>query len=135
MSIGRVIGYVIQYDADITLVGGCYQRVEVRQRTEERLDVRVLGNVVTEVRHRRRENGRDPDAVDAEPLQILEAAGDTRQVAGAVAVAVHKGAWVNLIDESTLPPGGHADCSLAPGGGRRWARSTMSSVYSKYVAA
>ena len=81
------------------------QRVEVGQRAEERVDVAVVGDVVAEVGHRRRVEGRDPDGVDAEPAQVVEPLDDAAQVADAVAVAVLEAARVDLIDDAALPPG------------------------------
>ena len=50
------------------------QRVEIGERAEERIDVGVVGDVVAEVLHRRGEEGREPDRVDAEIGDVGEPA-------------------------------------------------------------
>ena len=42
------------------------QRVEIVERAEHRIDVAIVGDVVAEILHRRLEEGRQPDRVDAE---------------------------------------------------------------------
>jgi hypothetical protein len=43
------------------------------------------------------------NGVDAEPLQVIERRG-CREIADAVAVAVHKRAQINLVNDAALPP-------------------------------
>ena len=50
------------------------QRVEIGERAEHRIDVAIVGDVVAEILHRRGEEGRDPDRVDAERGDIGAAA-------------------------------------------------------------
>ena len=64
----------------------------------------VVGDVVAEVDLRRGIEGREPDGVDAQVLQVVEPLGDAVQVADAVAVRVLKAARVNLVDDGVLPP-------------------------------
>src|SRR5262249_39049307 len=64
----------------------------------------VVGDVVAEVGHRRWEDGRDPDGIDAQPLQVVQPLGDARQVAYAVVIGVLKPARVDLVDDAALPP-------------------------------
>ena len=52
--------------------------VEVGEAAEERVDVRVVGDVVAEVGHRRAEDRRQPDRVDAQPLEVVQAVEDAR---------------------------------------------------------
>ena len=90
--------------ADVALVGLGHQAVEVRQRAVLRIDVLVVGDVVAEIDLRRGIDGREPDRVDAEFLQVVEALGDAVQVADAVAVRVLKAARIDLVDDGVLPP-------------------------------
>ena len=76
---------------------------------KSRVDVAVVGDVVAEVEHRRRVERREPDGVDAERrrcavVQVVESAGDARQVADAVAAGVGEAARVDLVHHAMLPP-------------------------------
>src|SRR5687768_12360059 len=68
------------------------------------MNIAIIRNVVAEVLHRARVNGRNPQRIDAEPLQIIEPLRDPREIADAIAVAVLKAARVHLVDHPTLPP-------------------------------
>ena len=81
------------------------QPVEIGERPEQRIDAAIVGNVIAKVGHRRGEDRRQPDGVDAERGEIVEPPLDTREVADAVAVAVLERARIDLIDDTALPPG------------------------------
>ena len=51
------------------------QGVEIGERAEQGVDGAVVGDVVAVVLHRRLEEGRDPDRVDAQPLDIAPGGG------------------------------------------------------------
>ena len=80
------------------------QAVQVGQGAEDRIDVAVVGDVVAEVGHRRAEDRRQPDRVDAEIDEVVEAVDDPGQVADAVAVRVLERARIDLVDDAGLPP-------------------------------
>ena len=80
------------------------QRVEVGQRAEQRIDAAIVGDVVAEIGHRRGEDRRQPDRVDAEPREVIEPLGDALEVADAVAVGVLKRARIDLIEDAVPPP-------------------------------
>src|SRR5262249_24632073 len=54
--------------------------------------------------HRRSEERRDPDAINAEACYVIQLLGDSREVADAIAVAVTETARIDLVDDGTLPP-------------------------------
>src|SRR5207249_9159130 len=67
-----------------------HQPVEIVEGAEYRIDSAEIGNVVAEIAHRRDEERRDPDGIDAEPGEVIEFANDSFDVADAVIVAVEK---------------------------------------------
>jgi len=89
-------------------VGAFDQAVEIGQGPEHRVDVAIVGDVIAEILHRRGEEGAEPDGVDAERGDVVEAGGDPGQVADAVAVAVGETARIDLIDDRAAPPVGVA---------------------------
>ena len=105
VAVGGVVRDVVedQPQAEPARLGG--ERVEVRERAEDRVDVAVIADVVAEVGHRRGVDRRQPDAVHAEPAQVLQAGAQPRQVPDPVAVGVLEGAGIDLVDDAALPPG------------------------------
>ena len=110
--VGGVVGHEVDDHPDAAGVGGCQHLVEVGQRAEQRVDVAVVGHVVAGVALRARHERAEPDRVDAELLQGVEAARDARQVADAVARRVREGAGVDLVDDGAAPPLGTGGCDL-----------------------
>ena len=86
MLVGGVVGHQVDDDLQPAGVGGGDQRVEVRERAEQRIDVAVVADVVAEVRHGRGIERREPDGVDAELGEVVQPRVIPR-VADAVAVA------------------------------------------------
>ena len=88
----------------MALAGLGDETVEVGQGAVLRIDVFVVGDVVAEVDLRRWVDGREPDGVDAEVLEVVEALGDALQVADAIEIRVLKAARIDLVDDGVLPP-------------------------------
>ena len=80
------------------------EALEVVERAVDRVDRGVVGDVVAVVPERRRIEGEQPDAGDAEVLQILELLGQPREVADAVVVAVVERANVGFVDDRVFVP-------------------------------
>ena len=75
---GGVVGHDVEDDLEAQLVGAGEQVVGVAEPAEERVDVGVVGDVVAVVVLGGGEERRDPEAVDAEVAQVLQAGGDAR---------------------------------------------------------
>src|SRR5690606_15955616 len=71
---------------------------------EQRVDIAVIADVVAGIQHRRAEDRRQPDGVYAQLLQVVEVVQYAVEIADAVAVAVGKGARVDLVDGRAFPP-------------------------------
>ncbi len=102
----RVVRHVVDEHAEVALVRRGHEGVEVIKRPEHRVDIGVVGDVVSEVGHRRRIERRDPDGVDAQPGQVVEPRGDPLQVTDPVAVRIGERTGVDLVDDGGLPPSG-----------------------------
>ena len=61
---------------------------------------------------------REPDAVDAEPCEVVQMLDDPRDVADAVSVAVGERTRIDLVEDAGLPPWlfgrGHASTPTGP---------------------
>ena len=107
MAVGGVTEHLVDDDPDAALVGFLKQPVEVFQGTEQWIDFAVVAHVVAEILHRRLEEGRNPDRVDTERLNVVETAGDAPQIARTVTVAILETARIDLVDDGVAPPVAH----------------------------
>src|SRR6476660_5326240 len=70
--IARVIDHEFGDHAEIALMRGVEKRSEVIERAEIRIYVKIIGNVVAVIAHRRWIERQQPDRRDAEFLQIIQ---------------------------------------------------------------
>ena len=77
---------------------------KIVQRSIIGMDLGVVGDVVAVVFERRDIKGQQPQRRDAQILQIIELFGESLKIADAVAVAVVKGANVDLVNHRVLVP-------------------------------
>ena len=75
MLVGGVRDHLVDHHLEAEAVRLGDQRIEIGQRAEHRIDVAIVGDVVAEILHRRREERRDPDRVGAELGDIAAAGG------------------------------------------------------------
>jgi len=77
---------------------------EVPARPEPPLDAVVVGDVVSVVAVRRGLRRREPDRIDAEALEMVEARAEAGEVADSVAVRVHERLDGGAVDERVSEP-------------------------------
>ena len=104
MLVAGVVHDEVDDHADVALVRLVEEVVEVLHRAGLGEDVGVVGDVVAAVAQRRGEERRHPEAVDAEPVQVVELLGQAAEVADAVAVGVLEGAHQDLVEDRGLEP-------------------------------
>jgi hypothetical protein len=104
VAVARVVRDEVEEDADPPRVGFRDQAVEVCQRAVVGVDVAVVGDVVAPVGVRRRVDRVQPDAVDAEPREVVELVDQAGEIADAVAVRVGERADVDVIQDAFAPP-------------------------------
>jgi hypothetical protein len=125
---------------------------EVPERAQPRVDAVEVGDVVAVVLVRGGEERHQPDAGDAEAVQVIDLLDQPAEVAAAVTVAVGVGLDVQAVDDGVLPPqvGGlgqsHAALlnwgrTLAPNASTNascscptWCRKILSKPSSRYSA-
>ena len=103
-SDGGVVHDEVDDDADPPLVRGGDERPEVLDGPVVGVDPVEVGDVVAAVLQRRGVERQQPDAVDAEPLQVVQLLLQAAEVAGAVVVAVEERARVDLVEDRRLEP-------------------------------
>src|SRR6478735_9254916 len=99
-----VAGDQVEQDAKAAFVRRGDELVEVVERTELGVDSCVVRNVVAEVREGGGVDRRQPEGVDSEPDEVVEALRDSAQVADPVSVGVLERTRVDLVDDSMVPP-------------------------------
>ena len=104
VRIGRVVHDQVDDDPDSPIVCRVEQRDEILDRAELRQHLAVIGDVIPAVPKRRIVERRQPEAVDAQPGQVVELVDQAAQVAGAVAVGVGEGPDQYLVEDRTLVP-------------------------------
>ena len=112
MQVGGVVRHEVEQQLQSSPVDRMQQLVEIAKRSEQRLDVGVIGNVIAEIGHRRAKDRREPDGADAELDEIIQAPQDAVEIPDTVAIAVLKRAWINLINCRGSPPFGPVRCKL-----------------------
>jgi hypothetical protein len=104
MLVGRVVHDQLDQNLDAPLVGGNDQRLEVVEHAVTWMHVLVVGDVVPVVLERRGKERQQPQARDAEAVQVIELLREALKIAYAVVVAVEEGLDVRLIDDGVLVP-------------------------------
>ena len=100
----RVVHHEVRDHADAALMGLLDQVADVVDATVVGVDREVVGDVVAAVAQRRLVERQQPEAVDPQPLQVVELLRQPAEVARAVAVAVEEAADVDLVEDRRLEP-------------------------------
>ena len=106
MLVARVVHHEVEDHAQAPRVRLPDEPVEVVLRAEEGIDRGMIADVVPDIKPRAREDRRQPDAVDAQPIRpkVIEVLDDPRQVADAVPIRVAVAARIDLVDDPLAPP-------------------------------
>ena len=78
--------------------------VKAPRSPEPGIDAVEVGDVVAVVSLSRGEEGHQPDAGDAEPGKVVDAFGQTVEVADAIAVAIEEDLNVKAVNDGVFPP-------------------------------
>src|SRR6184192_573630 len=78
---------------------GIQKHPEIIERAEIRINIEIIGNIVTIVAQRRRIERQQPDGGDPEFLEIIQLLHEPAKIAHAVAIAVAKSLDVQLVDD------------------------------------
>jgi len=94
----------VRDDAHAALVRLLHELTEVVDRPVVRVDGEEVRDVVAAVAERRLVHRQQPQAVHAEPLEVVELVDQAAEVAGAVVVAVEEATDVDLVEDGPLEP-------------------------------
>src|SRR5574339_343376 len=104
MLIRGMVEHEIGNDSHAAAMRLIQKPTDVSQRAVLAEDPSIVGHVVAVVSQRRREKREEPDAVDSQPLQIVQLLREAGKVSDAVLVPVEKGLHRKLIEHGVLVP-------------------------------
>src|SRR6266568_8418859 len=102
MQLRGVVRHEVEDHLQAARVRG--QRIEFGEIAEQWMDIFIVGDVVTKVRHRRGVDRRNPERIDAKVDEMIEPRLNAFQIADAVAIRILERARIDLIDDPSLPP-------------------------------
>ena len=104
MLVRSVVDHQLADDAQAAPVRLAQKRLEIPQRTVNRVDARVVGNVVAVVAQGGGIKRQQPESRDPKILEIIQALGQAAKIPDPVPVAVGKAANVDLINDGIFVP-------------------------------
>ena len=110
MLVRSVVDHQVDDDPDPAAVRRLQERREVAECAQPGVHVVIVGDLVAAVAARGGMDRVQPQAVDAEPGQVVQPAGQPGEVTGAIAVGVLERFRVQAVDDRILVPAlSHAD--------------------------
>ena len=117
MLVRGVVDHQLDHHLHVATVSGIEKGTEIVQRPVGWVHVAIVGDVVAVIPQRRWKEGQQPEARDAQVLQVVELLQETAEVAYPVVVAVEERLDRQLIDDGVLVPERVACTSAALHGG------------------
>jgi hypothetical protein len=104
MRIRRVVDDEVHDDAQPELLGAVHELDEIAESPCPRMDAVVVRHVIPVVTVRRRIEGQQPDAGDAQAGQIGELVREPDEIPDAVSVRIDERLDVQAVDDGVLVP-------------------------------
>ena len=104
MLVGSVVHDQVDQNTNAALFCAVSELNEIAERTVPRIDIVIVGDVVTIVSTGRRLKRHQPDRGYAQSMQIIEAPHKAAEIAGPIAVRVHVGTNRKAVDDRVLVP-------------------------------
>ena len=104
MLLARVVRHDVHEHTDASRPSPRHQPVKVLQGPELGRDGTEVRDVITPVGVGGHRDRREPDAVHAQPLEVIEMLDDPLDVADTIGVAVSERAGVDLVQDPRFPP-------------------------------
>ena len=117
--LGGMVDHELGDDLEAPGMGLAQEFLEILERAVVGMDAVIIRDVVAVVTQRRGIKGQQPQGIDAKPRQIVQAAGQAREIADAVAVAVHERLDVHFVNDGVLVPQGIVGAGKPQGGHTR----------------
>ena len=102
--VGAVVHHQVHDYVQIPFFCLGQELIHVLHGAETRINRVVVGDVISLIRQRGAVDGRQPDDIHAQFLQVVQLPDDAPEIADAVSVGVHKAFWIDLISGFSVPP-------------------------------
>src|SRR5205807_329687 len=102
--VGSVVDDELGNNAQSTFVRRVEEGAEIIKRAVVRINIEIIGNVVTVIFQGRRIKRQQPDRADTQFLEIIELLDQSAEIADTICVAVVKCLHVQLVDDRVLKP-------------------------------
>src|SRR5437763_8981588 len=99
-----MVHHQIDQNTDAAFFFPVSELYEIAQRTVSRIDIVIIGDVVTAVLARRRLKRHQPDRGHAESMEVIEATHESCEITGPIAVSVHVSVYREAVDNRVLVP-------------------------------
>ena len=87
-----------------TLMGLIDQCNQIGIGTESRIHLVEIDDIIATIKPSRLKDRIEPEGVHTQRLDVIQLGSDTRQIANTVAIRIHIGRWINLIEKSITQP-------------------------------
>ena len=104
MFIRRMIQHQIHNDADVPLLCLRNQAFHIVQASEHRVNVLIVGNIISVVVLRGFAHRGKPDRINAQIRQVIQPPDNSLQIPDSIAVTVLEAAGIDLVNDRILPP-------------------------------
>ena len=102
--VGRVVHHQVDQDPNPALLRRVRELHEIAESAVARIDIVIIGDVVSVVFAGRSLERHQPDRGHSEAVQVIQPSHQSLEIADAVAVRIHVGADREAIDDGVLVP-------------------------------
>ena len=104
MLIRTVVQNQIHDNTDSPFLRFRNQLIHILQLTENRINILIIGDIITIIILRRTEYRRQPNRINSQILQIRKLLYNPLKISYSIRIAVIKASGINLINNRLLPP-------------------------------
>ena len=94
----------VETNLDATLMGLIDQSNQIGIGTESRIHLVEIDDIIATIKPSRLKDWIEPEGVHPQRLDVIQLGSDTRQIANTVAISIHIGRWINLIEKCITQP-------------------------------
>ena len=94
----------VETNLHATLMGLIDQSNQIGIGTESRIYLVEIDDIIATIKPSRLKDRIEPEGVHTQRLDVIQLGSDTRQIANTIAISIHIGRWINLIEKCITQP-------------------------------